>query len=298
MALFFLSNTLGFPYTPVDKNSPDLSQLCKMEYNIAPILNELSRSCSISVHAEKQFNPEKIMGFLKNGKPVFISLDAAKLRYHPVFTRVAGRQHCIVLYGMDLEGKQCYIMDTHIRDESGKVENFSGNISFDELEGQVDYCAIFDTGQARVISFEELLNSVSLNVERFLTSETGLGGLKSFADDFNLLYLLEDSALEEKCLDINHKLGISVVIELFDLLSRMINENLCLQKGSYEQVLDGIRCVQVQWNNIRLRILKIGLSKRRNQLDGVYHAFHKMIASQEEVLELYLTIIRRLVLNR
>jgi len=293
--LFFISNSLKIRY------GNDLNEIGR--YTVDG-LNEFSKKTLATVTTLRrdagEMIPEKMLKMLKSGM-IMLDVDTKCLNYNKLYTENENRKHLIVLYGIDINEKTAHVMDLYMLDYKENVTVYRGKIPLDVMTASASRCFCFCFDKKRDLTDREILQYASTDLQKFIEGSedngTAIGSLalRNYLKDIVKLDELDNQDLASTCSNINY----NIKIRSFNLINKylmcFLDENKFLLAKDSEDLPVSLRLHFDEWKKIGLAILRIGISKRKGNLVGIYEKSMQLFSSQMEIYERFSCLLNAAV---
>ena len=302
--LFFLTDELNIKYriNDYDPQNPEHSYLGQLYLSTKDILEVISRRLC-KMHIFENNNSDnlhtEIAKAFSVGSPIFLHLDTGKLTYHNIYKENEGRQHCIIIYGIDRPNDKYFIIDSHIRDYCSDIHVYKGPIPQDEVKSSFNLYAWIDTKKCLAIDKRAIVNNMLENINTFtrggqLDDEiyTGINALRKYIGDLVMLKNTPEDTFLRVCQDIHLCMRIWSMASIIDYTMDLIIENPEFRGDDFDVLLSNLRKLHDGWYSLSLSILKAGISNKKQDINRIVAHAYDLIGVLEERFNDILTVFQ------
>jgi hypothetical protein len=293
--LFLMSKPLCFYYESVD-DKIDPQNIGETNFKFDDYLSNITlfKSNIINFDSIDDFC-QKTYDALRNNNPILLYLFTDQLRYHKLFSNDLRRIHCILLYGLDIRNNVAYIADPFIKLYSGEIHQYSGPIPISSFIDNLLTTAWIDLSDFQAVSDDQLINEIRKSIFDYLSgcktadgTYIGISALKEYCDNLKYLIFLEnDDYFLKKCINISYTFALMYPIAFCDFLSEYFVKN---RLGSFSTI-QKLKNIVEQWENLRLVLLKVGITKNKEMIGDIVKRCRNIINLQELALREALLIL-------
>lgn len=271
--LFFLNKIC---YEDVDEGNTN--HFTSMEYNPTRVYQNLNKEI-FKVELYREVDSATLYNQLSRGFVVLAMIDNRHLKYDTIYHNARIRHHCVVLKDLDEMGN-ANIIDPFIMINSSKINRYEGKYKVDEIANNCYYILSFEDVKEMKFKNNRLLCAVSNILGYYQNEKNMMNDFAFFGDRVRKLVELDDEKFERECIYISATLESNPNISLFLYMRDLLLSN----KGIAIEESNQINYILDMWKKKKMLFQKIGVSRKRDKLNGLIDECLGIINSQLEVL--------------
>ncbi len=245
---------------------------------------------------------QKACNAVLDNNVVILFVGTENLNYSNAFKEVSdeNRGHCILMYGIDSEQGIVYVADSYFKDSSGRMQNYKGPASIEDIRKSIFGFVWFDTNKAsNIISKKMVLDTTINNLKAFMEEVTtenkcfGNLAFKRFVGNLNKLEALDEESFAKACIDINFTIKIRSARVIIDNMISFIRDNANFQIEGYDKVLEELQTLRREWDKVAINVTKAGLTKRKRMISTICEIANNTIQIQDKTFNNYLQYLEK-----
>jgi hypothetical protein len=237
---------------------------------------------------------------------VILFVGTENLNYSDAFREVSdeNRGHCILMYGIDTEQDVVYVADSYFKDSAGRMQEYQGPASIEDIKKSIFGFVWFDTDNAsKIINKKMVLDITINNLRSFLEGSTiknkfenkffGNLAFKRFVGDLYKLEDLDEDSFAKACIDINFNIKVRSAMVIIDNIINYIHNDADLQIEGYDIILEELQTLRREWDKLSLNVTKAGLTKRKRMIPAICEMANNVIQIQDKTFSNYLQYLEK-----
>ncbi|QNU66157.1 hypothetical protein EHE19_014915 [Ruminiclostridium herbifermentans] len=234
---------------------------------------------------------------------VILFVGTENLNYSDAFREISdeNRGHCILMYGIDSEEGMVYVADSYFKDSSGRMKEYQGPASIEDIRKSIFGFVWFDTDKASKLINKKMVLDITINnlrtfLEGVTTENKFFGNLafKKYAFDLYKLENLDEDSFAKACIDINFNIKVRSAIVIIDNMISFIRNNEDFQIEGYDTILEELQILRREWEKVALNATKAGLTKRKRMIPAICEMANNTIQIQDKTFGSYLQYLEKI----
>jgi len=196
--------------------------------------------------------------------------------------------HCVLLYGIDIEEDKAYIGDSYYVDQSGKVFKYIGTLSLKEMIKGIRGYILIKHSKFKELNRKNFIPIVKKSIDSFLEGSisngsncSGIIALKRYFNDMSTIIDIDDSTFRQKCFSTYYSLKIESVILILSYIQSYIKENFSIDDDIYIRQIED---VSKEWQKNAFNIYKTGMTFNREKIPKIIQKANENIEILEKIL--------------
>lgn len=207
---------------------------------------------------------------LVSGHLALLFVNSSCLGFHKVYLENPGRQHVIILYGLDESNDTAYVGDSFLLDDGGTVLTYNGPTPLQKLLQGVYGAAFMDGLHTDASRKESVTGLAAERIRRFISGkalkagvEHGHSAYMTLFDDLEQSVHADDSSFTERCKEAYYCLRIGGILHQLLYMKQFAEQyprEFAASDKDWPALLEE---EETLWKKRLWQLYKLGLQRRK-----------------------------------